>query len=348
VAEEPLSPQRLNRTLGPYIEGVLRKGLAKKPGNRYRTCAEFVGSLETTCASTKGWAPMARGASLNLSTMAGVKQGIPDPPAQKRPPRKEKEQERKSSKILPLAAAFLMVVGVFSLLTWQGREPAPEGQAVTPKQEEPARTPAPEEPRPTAKEPAIDKDTSEPAIESKPDAETPPPAPVVRKAATKPVKPSPMHSSNEGEIPAPRPSAKAQAQDVSVSSYPSGAKAIIDGGDGPSCTTPCTLEVPPGRHSLSLRLDGYQEERRDLRIGSDAQEEPLISLRKSAGVLMITTVPEGATITINNKLQNQKTPAQINLPPDTYTITVDKDGRRAVNRVDIRNGNTEWLRIKLE
>src|SRR5579862_2165505 len=93
VAEEPVSPQRLNRSLGPYIEGVLRKALSKKPGNRYRTCAEFVGSLETTCASTRGWAPMVRGASLNESTMSGVAPvAIPNPPVRKGPARQSPGQ----------------------------------------------------------------------------------------------------------------------------------------------------------------------------------------------------------------------------------------------------------------
>ena len=49
VAEEPASPQRLNPTLGSAIESVLRKGLAKKPDGRYRTCTEFVDALEKAC-----------------------------------------------------------------------------------------------------------------------------------------------------------------------------------------------------------------------------------------------------------------------------------------------------------
>ena len=74
----------------------------------------------------------------------------------------------------------------------------------------------------------------------------------------------------------------------------------------------------------------------------------MISLRKASGVLMITTVPKGATITINGKAQGQTTPAQIDLPPGTYTVMVEKDGRRAVDRVEIRNGNTNFVKIPLE
>src|SRR5579863_5645567 len=46
VAEEPVPPQRLNPTLGPAIENVLRKGLSKKPDARYASCNELINALE--------------------------------------------------------------------------------------------------------------------------------------------------------------------------------------------------------------------------------------------------------------------------------------------------------------
>lgn len=359
VAEEPVSPQRLNRSLGGAIEGVLRKALSKKAGNRYRTCAEFVGSLETTCASTKGWTTIARGASLNMSTMSAMKAAIPNPPQMRPAAKPEPKKQSKGSKILPLAAAFLTVVGVFSILTYQGGEPtgpAPKQSQTPPEQtSKPAVQPQPAastpQPPPTNSQPDPAPPKSETASEP-PQTEPEPEQskPVVTPAAAKP-KPSAMPPTEEGAAPTPaviRPTQRAaKAQDVSVSSYPSGALAVIDG-DGASCTTPCTLQVSSGRHSLSLRLEGYQEERRELRVEDEAQEEPLISLRKTAGALMLTTVPEGATITINNKVQNQRTPAQINLPPGTYTVMVEKDGHRAVDRVEIRNGATNFLKIPLQ
>ena len=379
VAEEPLSPQKLNRTLGPYIDGVLRKALSKKAANRYRTCAEFVGSLETTCAATKGWAPMVRGASLNMSTMgaavpAEVSKSIPNPPPRKEKSRKDadgKDQAepgastvsrttpRKESRVLPLAAALVMVAGVLSLLTWQGGDrssanpsdtktdqqapPAPVVQqpTLTP----PSPTPAPDPETKTAAEPVVPQ--AEPAVE-----------------AAKPAKPSPMGPPEEREdktlapvvprstnaLPRPTPIISRQAgkpQDLAVATNPTGAIATLDGA-GANCATPCTLQGAPGLHSLSIRLDGYQEERREVHIGTEAQDVPLISLRKSAGTLMITTVPPGATITINDKVQSQSTPAQINLAPGTYTVMVEKNGKRAGDRVEIRNGNTTFVRIPME
>src|SRR5437763_638379 len=60
VAEEPVPPRRLNATLTPAIEGVLRKGLAKRPDGRYRNCQEFAEALEKACFASKGWKFMPR------------------------------------------------------------------------------------------------------------------------------------------------------------------------------------------------------------------------------------------------------------------------------------------------
>src|SRR5215468_3809317 len=55
VAEEPPPAHRLNPSLNSGIESTLRKSLAKKPDARFRTCQEFIESLEKACASSKGW-----------------------------------------------------------------------------------------------------------------------------------------------------------------------------------------------------------------------------------------------------------------------------------------------------
>ena len=68
VREEILAPQRLNPTLGPAVEAVLRKALAKNAADRYNTCVEFVNALVTACVDTPGWTPLPRGMSENLPT----------------------------------------------------------------------------------------------------------------------------------------------------------------------------------------------------------------------------------------------------------------------------------------
>src|ERR1700674_4107754 len=82
VAEEPVSPHRLNPTLAGPIENALRKSLAKKPEGRYRSCQEFTEALEKACAASRGWKAMARGGSLNEPTLVeAAKAAVKLPPA---------------------------------------------------------------------------------------------------------------------------------------------------------------------------------------------------------------------------------------------------------------------------
>src|SRR6478672_6962225 len=49
VREEPVAPQRLNPTLSPGIESVLRHALGKNPDERYESCTAFVNALSAAC-----------------------------------------------------------------------------------------------------------------------------------------------------------------------------------------------------------------------------------------------------------------------------------------------------------
>src|SRR6266849_144275 len=70
VCEPPPPAHRLNPTLGPAIEAVLKKGLSKLPEERYPTCTALVDALESACAVTPGWKGLGRGGSHNFPTMA--------------------------------------------------------------------------------------------------------------------------------------------------------------------------------------------------------------------------------------------------------------------------------------
>src|SRR5580704_2726860 len=75
VREEPAPPQRLNTTLTPQIEGVLRKALSKRAPDRHDTCADFVSALAVACNAAPGWIPLPRGASQSMPT-AGSAEGL--------------------------------------------------------------------------------------------------------------------------------------------------------------------------------------------------------------------------------------------------------------------------------
>jgi len=75
---------------------------------------------------------------------------------------------------------------------------------------------------------------------------------------------------------------------------------------------------------------------------------PLLNLRAQAGTLMLSSTPSGAAIYVNDRLTQQATPSQLNLPPGKYNVRVEKDGMRKSESVEIRNGVTSYLRIPLQ
>ena len=133
-----------------------------------------------------------------------------------------------------------------------------------------------------------------------------------------------------------------------VMTDPPGANAILDNNPEISCKTPCLLNVTPGRHTVTMVREGYQHESREFRITDSPIELPLLNLRAQTGTLMLSSTPSGAAIYVNDRLTQQATPSQLNLPPGKYNVRVEKDGMRKSESVEIRNGVTSYLRIPLQ
>jgi hypothetical protein len=148
-------------------------------------------------------------------------------------------------------------------------------------------------------------------------------------------------------VPAPVPVPVAQAQPVQVISSPGGATAILDGQRSTACTTPCSLTATPGRHTISVSLPGYQVEHRDVEVGTGPLELPPMILRAPYGTLMLSSQPEGATVTVNGKRLAQVTNTTLQLPAGTYRISVEKDGRQGSGTVEIHNDEIRTLRLIL-
>jgi serine/threonine-protein kinase len=369
VAEEPVPPHRLNPSLSAGIEGVLRKGLAKKPDVRYRNCQEFIESLEKACSATKGWKPMPRGGLLNAPTIADVKSpltAVAAPTVAKLPPPRHKgrpeptvttttEVKRKSG-FLTFLLAVLAAAGLLALIGWQaapwlmpGRQPSDSGEhrAAAPKEESPVVAPPP------VTAPAVTAPPVAATVDAKPSplgqagyplgppakvGQALPPANPEQEAA-KPAHSEPLPSVPKTERRPPPPVVRTGVpQEVMFTSSPAGATATLDGNPSTACSTPCSLNAAPGRHTLSVVLPGHQIERREFTVGNDPLELTPVVLKAAGGTLMLTSDPTGAAISVNGKRIGQLTPAQIPLGLGVYSITVEKDGRQATEKVEIKNG----------
>jgi len=349
VAEEPPAPHRINSSLGSGIEAVLRKGLAKKPEARYANCQEFVSSLEAACADNKGWQSLPRGGSLNAPTVADKALPVLTPtlPPSRRSRRVDvtatsttESTRKQKSGFLPFLAAILMAAALLVIIAWQvkptwlGVGNSPPVKTVA--QEDPPKTPTA---APAAAPPAI----VTPPAESKPSAMPPAaaagePPPI----GTKPPEPTTAvvaKSEPRSEPPVRRPPPSRESQPIEIITSPGGAIVTLDGDMDSACTTPCKLPAPPGPHILEMRKAGFDVERRDVVVGASPIEMPAIVLRSQQGTLMLTSVPTGAKVLVNGKPQEKVTPAQLQLPPGSYQITVEwKDGRKTTHTVQITDG----------
>jgi len=355
VAEEPPPPHRINSSLGSGIESVLRKGLAKKPDARYASCEEFTAALEKACAANPGWRSLPRGGSLSAPTVSDkVLAPPPALPPSRRPRRAEltasgtTERTRKQrSGFLPFLAAILMAAALLAIVatevkpTWllKGRgspekaaspaeSPQPRTPAVAPATPTPVAVTPPVDTRPSPMPPVADSAKPPAAAQKPPEPEVPetPPAKAAPRAETPPRRAAPSRGST-----APQP--------IVVVSSPKGAIATLDEQLDTACTTPCTLEAAPGHHSLEITKSGYDVERRDIDVGSSAVELPAVVLRSVHGTLMLSSDPPGAAVLVNGKRQEDVTPAQIQLPPGSYSITVEwKDGKQVTRTVQIKDG----------
>ena len=137
-------------------------------------------------------------------------------------------------------------------------------------------------------------------------------------------------------------------QDVWVVTNPPGATAALDGRSDGACQTPCMLLGQPGIHSLSLSLANFQSERRQIRVEGERLDVPPVTLRPAGGTLMLSTIPSGANIFIDDKLLTELTPAQLSLAPGSYRVSVERNGSRTTQQVEIRNGATNYIRIPLK
>jgi hypothetical protein len=217
-----------------------------------------------------------------------------------------------------------------------GRQPSDGGEHRAAAPKENSQVPAP----PPVTAPAVTAPPAVATVDAKPSpvGQALPPANPEQEAA-KPAPSEPVTPAPKTERRPPTPVVRAGIpQEVMFTSSPAGATATLDGNPSMACSTPCSLNAAPGRHTLSVVLPGHQIERREFTVGNDPLELTPVVLKATGGTLMLTSDPIGAAILVNGKRIDQVTPAQIPLGLGVYSITVEKDGRQATEKVEIKNG----------
>jgi serine/threonine-protein kinase len=368
VCEAPPPAQRLNPSLGPRIEGVLHRGLSKKKEERFPTCTALVDALEAAFAATPDWKSLGRGASLNLPTMAEPPQDHADsaaapataPPSEKPPvtlppPARSlpaphapaREEQELPSRVIPILITLVigggLAVGAYYGRQWiygESAPVAPEPPKPALKQETPPPKAVPAPVPPARNEP-------EPADQTAPEA-----SPKLNPEADHEKLPEPPTSSRPA--PAPRvprepirPPRIVTSVELPVRSQPPGATVMLDGLPGTACVTPCVLKAATGEHTIFLTLPGYKTLSRSVTVHDTTVDLPVLDLVQARGVLMVQSKPDGATIMVDDTRWPVPTPAQVTLPPGRYRITVEKGNLKALQTIEIRDGDLRHLIMQL-
>lgn len=202
----------------------------------------------------------------------------------------------------------------------------------------------------------------------------PPSGPVTAQANVSPVNPVPVNSAPANPVPAdpappnaapamPAPApppasarstadggrpARGSPQNVDVTSRPNGAVIVFDdiaGASSPltTCTTPCTVTLTPGRHSLRAGLAGYKEAHRIFEV-SRKSPPVLVDLDAKRGNVSIESSPAGLPIFVNSKGSGKNTPATLVLDEGEYEIRVGTGDDSLVKKVSVRDG--AMLRVR--
>jgi len=144
---------------------------------------------------------------------------------------------------------------------------------------------------------------------------------------------------------------------VEVQSDPPGAAIELD--DQPTNKfTPARIAVPQGEHKIRLKMEGFKDENTVVQLaeGQTLNLSPKLAAAKgnkikrffkggnspaNMGTLEVTTVPDGAHITLNDAAAPDTTPAKVAVKPGKYDLAIILPGYKTVHRsVEIEKGKT--------
>ena len=354
--QEPKPVHQVNPSLSETVSRVLERALAKSAAQRFSSCGDFIGSLSIALGEHVDWMPVAgtraarNGSVLLDATADGARKSgdpvivraapaaiLPGPPPNLPIQRRRREEEREAAEssqrrslagtVATLVAVCLAIAGVIVFIVRSNSGPRVPIQVLD-------TNAGPTTPPPAA-------DTNKP----------PPPA----ADANKPMSPgtgtnastqtsseaqrasdqTPQHAadrtlqrtngaahSTAAPVAAPPPQATTPSEgvaDIELLSDPPGAKIVVDDRPDASCTAPCTMSLPNGRHTLTAELGGYNTARRIFAIPAD--NSLYVPMNRSTGVLFVTSIPNGATIYVDGKPYG-RTPSTLHLAAGSHQVIV--------------------------
>ncbi len=177
----------------------------------------------------------------------------------------------------------------------------------------PSSTPIPDQP--VAERPA-----PPPAVQL-----APPPLEVQPKLTVRPV--AKRSARNRPPAPAPATAPVVVAGAVLIDSSPQGASFQVDGKSDPSWVTPFTVTgLAPGKHIVSVAESGYSSDIHSIDVAAGSKRSLAIHLAPVNALVVVSSTPAGAEITIDGRSTGRLTPAQFAVEKGSHTVLLRKHG----------------------
>jgi serine/threonine protein kinase len=347
--QEPKPVDQANPALSPTVSKVLARALSKSPKARFPSCGDFIGAFAIAIDASPAWRPVS--AVLPETKLPGPKHGdglapttpvivkaapiaaatVSDLPAARS--RREEEPETTGQRsilgrIAALVAVCLAIAGLIVFIVRLNSGPRVPAQVLDSNR-------GPVTPPPQSAQPPSN------AARSATSAPTPTEAPPQS---------APEQSVPQNSQPTPSPAPQTSPPpegiaDIELLSEPPGAKIVVDSRSDASCTAPCTMSLPNGRHTLAAELNGYNTARRIFLIPGDPTL--FIPMTRSTGVLFVNSMPPGATIYIDD-MPYGRTPATLHLPPGSHHVIVSSGSIQREDTVVLQNDGFEARTFRLQ
>jgi serine/threonine protein kinase len=112
-----------------------------------------------------------------------------------------------------------------------------------------------------------------------------------------------------------------------LDSTPQGAQVQIDGATDPTWVTPFTLtNIQPGQHSITVSKSGFATDTRTVSITSANRATAQIHLAQLVATLVVKSNPPGASVYVDGRNMNAKTPAQVSVDKGQHLVLVRLSG----------------------
>jgi serine/threonine-protein kinase len=170
----------------------------------------------------------------------------------------------------------------------------------------------------------------------------PPPSPVPGAAISPDNVPQPSGSESAQTHPAEKVSSPSEEEtevkappartSVQFMSDPAQARVVVDGDESKSCHTPCSLALPPGRHTLTMTAPSYGIARRIIQVPD--QHDVFVPLAQNIGIVQMDSIPNGSTVYVDGRMMGQ-TPTTLKLRAGAHQIRLTNGSRSHQETIEV-------------